>query len=286
MGVKEYLKHIGAVREESIELFAERTRDAEVSVFRDAVSGVIFLEEFYVGAEEYRLGEYRGYERPPLEDQIDTKRRIEAHLPLIHDRKILDFGFGDGSFLSIAKQSASVAMGIELDQRGKEFGRRNGIPVFDSMSEVGIDLDTIFAFHVLEHLPEPGKFLIDARASLEKKDGYLVVEVPHAGDFLLTSIGPDEFRSFTLWSQHLVLHTRKSLSMMLAAEGFELVSIEGVQRYGLGNHLGWLSKKSPGMHKKPPFISFNQSPADDAYKAILGSLDLTDTLVAIATPKT
>lgn len=286
MGIKEYLLHIGAVREDSIELFAERTRDAEVPVFRDAVSGVIFIDEFYVGAQEYRAAEYRDYERLPLEDSIDTKRRIEAHFSLIHDRKILDFGFGDGSFLSVAQQSASVALGIELDQRGKEFGRRNGIPVFDSISEVGMELDTIFAFHVLEHLPEPGKFLRDVREILAKEGGHLVIEVPHAGDFLLTSVGPDEFRSFTLWSQHLVLHTRTSLSMMFEAEGFELVSIEGVQRYGLGNHLGWLSKKLPGMHKKPPFVSFNQSQVNEAYKAVLGSLDSTDTLVAIASPRT
>ena len=283
--VRDYLAGIGVVSDDTVEVFAERTRDAEVSVLRDSSSGVIFIDNFYVGLDEYRTAEYRGEgEQPPLEDLLDTDRRISSHSSLIHNRRIVDFGFGDGSFLLAAKKMAKAVAGVEIEERAIEFGHRTGIQVYQTVLDVESPVDTIFAFHVLEHLPNPAEFLESARICLGATSGVLVVEVPHARDFLLTSLGLSEFKDHTLWSQHLVLHTRQSLEKTLAREGFEVLSVEGVQRYGLGNHLGWLAKKLPGMHKEPLFSNFSSSVLNEHYGAVLKSLDLTDTLVAIARP--
>lgn len=279
-----YLKQIGAISEDSIEIFASRTRDALVDVYRDRKSGVIFIDDFYVGEEEYTSAEYRGKTPVPVEDFFDTERRVRSHLPLIHERSILDYGFGDGSFLLEAKKWAHSVVGVELEARSLEFGRQHSLPVFRDLSEVRFPVDTIFAFHVVEHLLNPQEFLDEARRCLSNSGGTLVVEVPHAKDFLLANLGVQEFKDFTLWSQHLVLHTRLSLSLMLESAGFEVLSVQGVQRYGLGNHLGWLSDGKPGKHKTTPFSVFDSPSLSHEYASVLGGIDANDTLVATARP--
>lgn len=282
--IRTYLKQIGAIGDDSIELFAPRTRDASVEVYRDRKSGVIFIDDFYVGEQEYISAEYRGKAPVPVEDFLDTERRARSHLPLIHNKSIVDFGFGDGSFLLQARKWASSVAGVELEARSLEFGRQNSVPVFTDLSEVKSPVDTVFAFHVVEHLLNPQEFLESARGCLAPSGGTLVIEVPHAKDFLLASLGVQEFKDFTLWSQHLVLHTRLSLLLMLESAGFEVVSVQGVQRYGLGNHLGWLSGGEPGRHKTPPFSAFESPILSHEYASVLSGLDANDTLVATARP--
>lgn len=279
-----YLKQIGAISDDSIEVFATRTRDALVEVYRDRKSGVIFIDDFYVGEEEYTSAEYRGKTAVPVEDFLDTERRVRSHLPLIHNKSILDFGFGDGSFLLEAKNWALSVFGVELEARSLEFGLQHSFPVFRELSEVRFPVDTIFAFHVVEHLLNPQDFLENARRCLSNSGGTLVIEVPHAKDFLLANLGVQKFKDFTLWSQHLVLHTRLSLSLMLENAGFEVLSVQGVQRYGLGNHLGWLSEGEPGKHKTPPFSLFESPVLSHEYASVLGGMDANDTLVATARP--
>ena len=136
-------------------------------------------------------------------------------------------------------------------------------------------------FHVLEHLPDPLAVLAELRIALEPQDGVLVVEVPHANDFLINQLKCQPFIDFTLWSQHLVLHTRESLQKLLGAAGFHDIQIQGIQRYGLANHITWLSEGMPGGHKGR--LSLLESQAlTQAYEAALAAQDCTDTLVAVA----
>ena len=138
----------------------------------------------------------------------------------------------------------------------------------------------MFMFHVLEHLPQPIEVLQEARSKLIR-GGAIVIEVPHARDFMLDFLQVDAFRDFTLWSQHLVLHTRDSLGRMLQFAGFRRVSIVGVQRYGLGNHLHWLRHGSPSGHASA-FAAIETDDVTRAYSSALSRADMTDTLVAVA----
>ena len=64
--------------------------------------------------------------------------------------------------------------------------------------------------------------------------------------------------------------------------GFKSIVIEGVQRYGLSNHLHWLRNKLPAGHKSN--LSLLESPVlKTAYADALSRLDANDTLVAVAT---
>jgi len=156
-----------------------------------------------------------------------------------------------------------------------------GIPSANSIDAIkDSSLDIIVSFHVLEHLPNP----LDTLSELIEKvasGGQILIEVPHAKDFLLSSVDCEAFKEFTLWSQHLVLHTRESLRRTLEYVGLEDIQIEGVQRYPLSNHLNWLANGKPGGHKS--LISVLDSDTlFNAYQQSLSRIDATDTLVAIA----
>ena len=106
------------------------------------------------------------------------------------------------------------------------------------------------------------------------------MEVPHARDFLIDFVGLESFKRFTLWSEHLILHTRESLGCFLRKAGFTAVVVEGLQRYPLANHLHWLAKGQPGGHVHWRFL---REPAlDAAHAAQLIRLDMSDTLFASA----
>lgn len=101
------------------------------------------------------------------------------------------------------------------------------------------------------------------------------MEVPHAKDFLIEV--SEEFRNFTFWSKHLVLHTRSSLQRLAEAAGFVEVQVQGYQRYPLSNHLFWLAQGRPGGHLRWSHMS--TSSVDDAYGQMLGMLDKMDTII-------
>jgi len=279
-GIRETLASIGIVTDGDVELLAERTRDREVPVYRDRTSGVIFIDGHYVGDEEYESGSYRGPDSISLVDIRDRDRRLEAHQWLFVGRRVVDFGCGRGLFLAEAAKRASEVMGVELQASYRQGLNDQGIPCVRDLAEVPDGVDAIFMFHVLEHLPQPIEVLREARSKLAR-GGAIVIEVPHARDFMLDFLNVEAFRDFTLWSQHLVLHTRESLGRMIRFAGYQRVSIVGVQRYGLGNHLHWLRRGSPSGHGSA-FAAIETDELTRAYSTALAKADMTDTLVAIA----
>ncbi|MDP1878042.1 MAG: class I SAM-dependent methyltransferase [Actinomycetota bacterium] len=279
--IRQTLRDLGAIRDDDVTLFRAQTRDREVPVYRDSRSGVIFIDDYYVGDDEYVTGEYRGALIPTYEDAVDTERRVAAFRDVYYGRSVLDFGCGEGNFLRAVAPGATSVTGIELQDSYRNRLNADGIACYAGLDEVPEDLDAVFMFHVLEHLPEPLETLARIRALLAPKSGRLVVEVPHARDLLLSTLQNEAFTSFTLWSQHLVLHTRDSLDRLLRAAGFRVESIMGVQRYGLPNHLTWLSEGKPGGHRGP--LAPMETPAlHHAYASALSGLDANDTLVAVA----
>jgi len=131
-------------------------------------------------------------------------------------------------------------------------------------------------FHVLEHLQDPVGVLRDLHAVMAPR-ARLVVETPHAGDWLY---GVPAARRHLLFSEHLLVHTAATLSALLTRCGFGPARITGLQRYGLANHMGWLLDGEPGGHVRRADRS---NPALDAqYAAHLASRGESDTLWCVA----
>lgn len=279
------LIEIGAIDQRRVKKIGV-TRDREVEVFQDEYSGVIFLEDFFVGLEEYKESNYAfapGDERKSGEETRDAQRRFDQHRHLVLGKNIVDFGCGAGYFLQLAERHAIRASGVEISDRSLLKLAEHGISGHRSIEEVSHSVDSLFLFHVLEHLPNPIETLKLLRQKLDPEQGRIVIEVPHARDFLLDYLKVKEFAVHTFWSQHLILHTRDSLRKLLVHSGYTNISIVGVQRYGLANHLGWLRFGRGGGHEGP-LAFFEQGNLRANYEDALRSLDATDTLVAVASP--
>ena len=283
--IRDILTDLGIVSISDIQLFSSDTRDVKgLSVYRDQCTGVIFIEDYYVGDSVYNSGAYREGETYPVsyENTLDSQRRFSRYQQFIGGKAIVDFGCGAGGFLKLAKPVARSVLGVELQESFKTSLIRTGVDCVSSIDMIPSNQDTIFLFHVFEHLPDPIAVLCDLRSKLKQNgSGKIVIEVPHARDFLLNTMLLASFRDFTLWSQHLILHTRESLKKMLFHAGYKNIQIEGVQRYGISNHFAWLRYGRPGGHKD--ILSIIETNAlSQAYSDALSRLDANDTIVAIA----
>jgi len=210
----------------------------------------------------------------------DGRRRATQFKKILNKKDILDFGCGWGEFLKNIKNYKSLS-GIELRKECINHINLNikKINISDNINHFEKKFDIITMFHVLEHIPQQIDILKLLKAKLRHK-GKIIIEVPHAEDFLILQNELKEFKNFIFWSEHLILHTYKSLKTILTKSGFKNINIQFYQRYNFSNHLGWFLKREPGGHnfyRKIISDELNQS-----YCENLKKLGQTDTLIATA----
>ena len=282
------------VSPENIEVIHHRTRDMRIPVLRDKKSRVIFLKEaleqrFYTQSGDG--GDLEGDEHlSRILDDVEVRskkledegRRLEQFIGFIKGKSVCDFGTGHGFFLDLCVGVASQVSGVEL-RKGciDDIHRRLGdeVTVKPTFKDFEQPFDLVSMFHVLEHLEDQQAHLNSAYKSL-KSGGLIVLEVPHAKDFLIEKLALEAFYNFGFWSEHLILHTRATIHYFLHAAGFVDIKIYPFQRYGYANHLHWLRHGKPGGHdifKNIPSEDFDQS-----YREFLCQRNWSDTLIATA----
>lgn len=279
------LEKLGLTAGEQL-LLSESCRDCkDVRVLEDSLSRVIYLDwkkkDHNINYENSRDETSFFY----YEDYLNTESRFEEVLPLIGSKKILDFGCGNGTFI---KKIAEVigknrCIGIEKSLNSKKNLTQNGIKNYSNIENIKDEVSAIFCFHVLEHLDRPEDFLRQSHKILSRTNGRLILEVPHANDPLIRFYNCEEFKKFTFWSQHLILHTAESLKRLCNYGGFKNVTITLKQRYPLSNHLYWLNKGLPGGHKTNISLLDNKK-LNNEYANSLAKLGLSDSLLAICEP--
>jgi 2-polyprenyl-3-methyl-5-hydroxy-6-metoxy-1,4-benzoquinol methylase len=287
---QDLLVSLGVCDPSSIAEIHPRVRDRDdIAVLRCSKSGVIFLsrsdhvtQSWY--ADRQTLSDWSTGSR---EDAVaacraDDARHASQFGSLVRNRRWLEVGTGAGGILDLLAASAVRACAVEPQEGARRALEACGYQVYASIEEVGdARFDTVTMFHVLEHLPDPVAMLRQVAGRLAE-NGRVVIEVPHAKDFLIWT-GSDAFRAFTFWSEHMILHTRASLEAVCRAAGLDVLEISGCQRYPLANHLHWLAKGLPNGQHEWSFL-VNED-LDRAYAATLAQLDMTDTLIAIAAPQ-
>lgn len=175
--------------------------------------------------------------------------------------------------------------GLEPDKRAKEFASFSGgeeIVVYRNIQEIIGEkktFDLVTLFHVVEHFYQPDMELASISKIL-KPGGVLIIETPNSQDALLTKYRNSDFQSFTYWSHHPMLHSHASLAAVVERSQFKILENDGVQRYGLDNHLYWLSIGKPGGHQT--WKGFFSDDTLKNYKKDLISNRLCDTLWLIA----
>ena len=214
------------------------------------------------------------------------KRRFDKIAPLIKDDhgSLLEIGAGDGAFLKTVREHWPRIHLAAIDQDQNTLASRaaNSDANFDSPAELirdGKTYDVICLFHVLEHILEPGAFLTDIR-QLMSNQSLLIIEVPSLLDPLLSLYQNKTFTNFIFSSQHPYVYSPSSLERLMAANGFHAVETICFQRYGLENHLSWLTQAQPGGNKE--FQTTFQD-LEPAYRAALEQTGKTDTVIWVGT---
>jgi 2-polyprenyl-3-methyl-5-hydroxy-6-metoxy-1,4-benzoquinol methylase len=288
MKIAESLIALGLCDRDSVHLFREGTRDCDnIRVFACKKSGVIFLEsDDHVTSKHYQnMAGFSYWGSNTRADALrstrrDDERRAGLIGPLAKDKRWLDIGTGAGGILDLVASTCAEVAAVEPQAAARHALEKEGYTVLASLDDAReAHFDLITLFHVYEHVPDPINFLRSVKRRLAP-GGRVYIEVPHARDFLIAFLGCEAFIKFTLWSEHLILHTRESLQHFIAASGFSRCDISGLQRYPLANHLHWLATGKPGGHEKWPMLSGEQ--LDTAYAAMLARLDYSDTLWACA----
>lgn len=266
-----------------------RVRDnASLKVLACAGCGLVFLSSFdHITSGFYEASGMHGGHRDLgewlRETAEDDQRRFEFCRSFISEKRVLDFGCGNGGFLLRARSAARTVAGVDPEAVLVSHFREHGIPFAQKLSELDGVFDVITIFHVLEHMPDPRRTLVELAARLVE-GGQIVIEVPNANDALLRLYDCEAFRRFTYWSCHLFLFTAQTLGMLVRQAGGSPMYIKHIQRYPLSNHLYWLAQGQPGGHRAWAFL--DSRGLMEHYQAQLASVGLTDTLLAgVAFPR-
>ena len=287
------------ISKQNLAIINNKTRDKKIKVLKDLKSKIIFLEKYITTNDYYSSIKYKNHDKKSLYElkkkiatiKISSKniktaiidddfRRASQFKKILRNKDILDFGCGWGGFLKNIKNFKSLN-GIELRKECINYVKNNLkiVNLSNNINSLNSKFDIITMFHVLEHIPYQVNTLKSLKLKLRNK-GKIIIEVPHAEDFLILQNELKEFKNFTFWSEHLILHTYKSLKTILLKAGFRKINIQYYQRYNFANHLGWMLKKKPGGHNF--YKEFIDEKLNSSYCANLGKLGQTDTLIAIA----
>jgi len=163
------------------------------------------------------------------------ERRVKVVRKIRGSGKLLDVGCGEGLFLHTAQKHGYEVSGIEISEYAAKYARdKFGLEVRNtSLLESGFadnTFDIITLWHVLEHLPSPGKELEKARRLL-KPGGCLIAAVPNVDDLLgqafYKALKGKYFEIYSTDSKepHLYHFSTTTLRRLLENSGFEIRKI-------------------------------------------------------------
>lgn len=132
------------------------------------------------------------------------------------DKRLLDVGCGDGTFLLAARSAGWIVLGTELKP---QIARSTGLEVVETIDELphGRRFDCITLWHSLEHMRDPSSTLARL-AALLKTAGVLVIAVPNAAGLQASMFGSNWFHLDV--PRHLYHFGAPSIVYLLHSIGF------------------------------------------------------------------
>lgn len=196
---------------------------------------------------------------------------------------ILEIGSATGAFLEVLNENnyeKRKLSAVEPFLPNRKHCKKFAANVYQDLSEVkrGSRFDMICAFHTFEHLRNPFDVLKTCKSHLTK-DGMVLVEVPCINDPLISLYDCRSFKDFYFQPMHPYVYSCNALRYVFSKSGFSEKKVVYYQRYGLDNHLTWLSKGTSGSDELLKSLFKD----DYLYKDSLCKAKKTDTLFYIAT---
>lgn len=245
----------------------------------------VFLDSFaHVGAAYFRQGDFLRNKpfKETVEDRLrhyagETNERAARIGGLVANKRVLDFGCGAGALMERLKPLAKSVEGLEPTEPFREWLRSRGLAVHREIEDLRGPYDVVLMFHVLEHLPDPVSAL-RALAQVVAPGGAIYLEVPNVNDALISLYAVEAARKFLFFIDHLHYFSRASLARAIGGAGLTATGIVGHNRFGLANHLHWLSRGKPDGHNVWSFL--NDEALSSHYARVLAAADLSDSLIA------
>ena len=149
---------------------------------------------------------------------IDFDRRTAA---MEEPRTFLDIGCATGMLIEWMGARGWRASGVDVCRESAEYGMAHrGVSIHvGTLEEADFPEDSfsvIHFSHLIEHVPDPGRFLTEVRRIL-KPGGFAVITTPNVDGFQ-ARLFASGWRSAI--ADHLVLFSRRTLESLLNARGF------------------------------------------------------------------
>jgi 2-polyprenyl-3-methyl-5-hydroxy-6-metoxy-1,4-benzoquinol methylase len=206
----------------------------------------------------------------------DDERRFSLLENKVKDAEVLEVGIGNAGLLKMLKSVALVADGIEPAHQFEDIYKLENLAVYKRIDQIKRKYDLVLSFHVIEHVKNPYNF-IEELLKVTKIGGEIYIETPNSNDALLKLYESDGFQNYTYWDNHLGLFSHNSLAYCLGKFRGITFDFLPCQRYGIANHLYWLSMNLPGGHKKWGFLDSKELNLE--YSRILNISKFNDTLL-------
>ncbi len=187
--------------------------------------------------EHYQEDYYKEWLEKQMKRRIPMwKKRLKELLKYKKKGRLLDVGFGSGTFLRLAKENGFEVNGTEISEYACRYVNDHyGIDVFrGDLEEARFpsdSFDVVTLWHALEHLPDPRSTLEKIHRIL-KKDGLLVVAVPNLNNFITRILyflaKGKKLKLFSINAKelHLWHFSPHSLSRMLQETGYGVMNIK------------------------------------------------------------
>lgn len=165
------------------------TKEGEFSIVECLVCGFVYVNP--QPDEDYLKNHYQSY-LPATEKEIVAwdkmmtqifARSLKVITQVLPGRgRLLDIGSAHGFFLRDAIKSGFETCGLDLCQQAVDYSNAQGwqadcVSLFDKKFPDN-SFDVVTMFYVLEHLPDPAKYLKGVKRIL-KPGGVLLLRVPH-----------------------------------------------------------------------------------------------------------
>ena len=163
-----------------------------------------------------------------LRENIINQRKVDQVLSLFNTKKfsLVDFGCGNGGFLSLLKKSGIKKL-IGIDKRFESNCSENDIFFSNSLDAYKKKFDCITMWGVLEHVNNPLAFLKYIVKFL-KKNGFLVMEFPSSDSLLMSYIMQHKYDAprYLEKGRHLYFFGKKFIEILEKKINLKIYDIE------------------------------------------------------------
>ena len=134
----------------------------------------------------------------------------------------MDIGTGSGGILDELSPLASNTIAVEPQKIARYSLKKLGYDVYPNIESVPVtEIDVVTLFHVFEHFTNPLDDLKLVHQKWLHKEEYILKFLMRETSNIIFE--HESFKRFTFWSEHLILHTRQSLTRFLKRQDLKIL---------------------------------------------------------------